>query len=274
MKRNKTFKLLSAVSLALALLLVVAPGYPVQPQSLRVLIAAPSPLTSMAVEQGFYRNLPDDLLEDIQFISLEASTVFVAASAIRAEQPDLIVMAKAFTFDPMFPAFFFEATPPLLRNLTDQRLKLIDAGLLAVAVEGWTIGAELPWDPNFVIVIAEGTARFEKALGFLTALAQNILNFQIEGYPISVKAHNLSNDTGEKVYGVHLVYDKPPADADAEDNRDWKCHVKGNKAICTTRIGLAPGKRLAIGVAFRAEEPGNLTGCWWVNEHGAKVDGC
>ena len=89
-----------------------------------------------------------------------------------------------------------------------------------------------------------------------------------------MKAHNLPNDTGEKVYGLHLEYDKPPADADAKDNEKWECWVEGNEAICETKVGLAPGKRLAVGVAFRSEEAGKLTDCWWAKENKTKAGGC
>ena len=162
MKGSKILKLFSTFSLLLYIFLASS-GYPIQLQPLRVLIAVPSPWASVVVERGFYINLPNDLLADVQFIPLEDATIFATALAIQREQPDLIVLPKTFTLDPQLLA--------LLRDLTDRRLMLIDAGLLALAVDGRTIGAELPWDLNFVIAIAEGTFRFEEAFAFLTALA-------------------------------------------------------------------------------------------------------
>lgn len=252
-------------------------GYPIQQQSLHVLIAVPDPFSTV-VEQDFRNNLPDALLAEGQFISPSGGveSTLAAAAELRRTQFDLVVLPLSFASDPSFPNELL----PLVRDLTDQRLALIDAGLVYVAFKSYlvfetrVIGAELPWNSSFLIAITADTNRFEEAFAFLKAIAQNILNFQIDGGPVSVKAHNLPNNTGEMVYDVHLIYDRPPEDADAEDNRDWECHVEGNEAICTTDIGLAPEKRLAVGVAFRSEEPGILNDCWWSKENGAEAGGC
>ncbi|HDN19802.1 MAG TPA: hypothetical protein ENF46_01735 [Candidatus Acetothermia bacterium] len=241
---------------------------------LKVLVAIPEGLSAKFVEEGFYSNVPDELLKKVHFIPLEKALLHQTVDVIQTEHPDLIVLSKIFTLKGHFLDLFLFQTWPLIHDLADYRLELIDAGLRVFAVENYTVGAELPWDSNFVISIAEGTSLFEEAFSFLKAIAQNILNFQIDGKPVSVKAHNLSNDTEGKVYGVNLEYDKLPADADAEDNRDWECWVEGNKVHCRTEVGLAPGKRLAVGVAFRSEEPGRLIGCWWEKRNGAEAGGC
>lgn len=252
-------------------------AYPVQQQPLQILIAVPAAF-STAIRQGFQYNLPYSLWVQGQIISPSAGVESTSATVyeLRSAQFDLVVFPWSFTLDPSFPNQLL----PLLRDLTDQRVALIDAGLVYVLFRSYLIpeikiiGAELPWDSSFLISITADTARFEEALAFLEAIAQNILSFQIAGEPVSVKAHNLANNTGRVVYGVHFIYDQPPEDADAEDNRDWECHVERNEAICETNVGLAPSQRLAVGVAFRSAEPGQLKKCWWLTEYGAKAEDC
>lgn len=275
MSRNRVPRILSI--LATGSLLLAVTVHPTEQQPLQVLIAVPAPF-SLMVEQGFHNNLPDPLLADGRFTSPPGGveSTFAAADTLQAAAYDLVVLSRSFISDRSFP----RVLQPLLRDLTEQRLALIDAGHIYVVAasypdfESQVIGAELPWDSNFVIAITVDTDRFEEAFAFLQDIAQNILHLQIAGEPVSVKAHNLTNNTRENVYGVHLEYDKAPEDADAEDNRAWECKVEGNDAICTTAVGLAPEKRLAVGVAFRDEEPGELQECWWSKKSGPEAGGC
>ncbi len=148
-----------------------------------------------------------------------------------------------------------------------------------MAVEGFVVGVELPWDASHVLAVPDTTTRFHEVIAFLQAMVKNISTFFLEEQDITVKVLTLrfENDTDKPAYDIHIEYDRLVTDADPDRNT-WTCNVDGAIVKCETRddavapwnSNLMRGGRLSIGAAFIGEA-GSYDRCWWTGADGGKI---
>lgn len=269
---------------ALSLLLTLSASICIlnsQPSYLNILITGPASLLPQ-LEQGFVKNLSSSLLRDVRFIRVELSTLLrnLLDQSTYLTNYDLVVAPSS------APATILESLANHLKslaNLADIRLAIIDAGLVYVTLHRETsvleelVGAEVPWQRDFVVSIATDPSRgkFHTALSFLQAMGQNVFVFVLGGETISVKSLLLENKTSKLAFGVHLEFDREPRAAAAAGRQDWSCQVKDKKVICKTAVDSLPKEgRLAVGAAFVGAPPGIVKNCLWTDKFELFIDYC
>lgn len=255
-----------------------------QASSLTVLITGQSNNLLSQVEQGFVKNLPASLLQGVRFIREELSSVLskLLLQSAYLTGYDLIIAPRS------APVTLFEPIANHLKalaNPADLRLAIIDAGLVYVTIlrgiprvgSEELVGAEVPWQPDFVISITTDPSRgrVQAAISFLQGIGQNVFVFVLGGETISVKSLLLENKTPRLAFGVHLEFDREPGAAAAAGRQDWSCRVQGKEAICETAVDSVPqGGRLATGVAFLGTLPGRVKNCWWADRSRELINYC
>lgn len=247
-----------------------------QASSLTVLITGQSDELLFQVEQGFVKNLPASLLQGVRFIREKLSSVLLKLSiqSTYLTAYDLVIVPRSATVT-LFETIIQHLQT--LANPADIRLAIIDAGLIYVSIREELVGAEVPWQQDFVISITTDPSRgrFQTALSFLQGIGQNTFVFVLGGETISVKSLLLENKTSQLAFGVHVKFDREPAAAAAAGRQDWFCQVKGKEAICETTVDSVPqGGRLATGVAFIGAQAGRVTDCWWADRSGLFINYC